>query len=230
MNGGLTCRFCRVPLRRTFVDLGRAPLSNGCLTAEQLWLPEPHYPLCAYVCEACLLVQVEEVVSVEQIFGEYLYFSSYSDAWLRHADAYAGRMTDELRLDAQSLVVEVASNDGYLLQYFLQRGVGVLGVEPAANVAAVAIGKGIATEVAFFGAETACRLAERGKADLLICANNVLAHVPDLANGFVAGFTKLLKPSGIVTVEFAHSAAADCRGGVRHDLPRALLIFFAAGG
>jgi SAM-dependent methyltransferase len=202
MNGGLTCRFCRVPLRRTFVDLGRAPLSNGCLTAEQLWLPEPHYPLCAYVCEACLLVQVEEVVSVEQIFGEYLYFSSYSDAWLRHADAYAGRMTDELRLDAQSLVVEVASNDGYLLQYFLQRGVGVLGVEPAANVAAVAIGKGIATEVAFFGAETACRLAERGKADL-ICANNVLAHVPDL-NGFVAGFTKLLKPSGIVTVEFAH--------------------------
>lgn len=198
----MTCRFCEAPLRRKFVDLGRAPLSNACLTAEQLRLPEPHYPLCAYVCEECLLVQVEEVVSAEQIFGEYLYFSSYSDAWLRHADAYAKRMTDELRLGAQSLVVEVASNDGYLLQYFRQRGVGVLGVEPAANVAAVATGKGIATEIAFFGIETACRLAERGKADL-ICANNVLAHVPDL-NGFVAGFPVLLKTSGIVTVEFPH--------------------------
>jgi SAM-dependent methyltransferase len=198
----MTCRFCGAPLRRKFVDLGRAPLSNACLTAEQLRLPEPHYPLCAYVCEECLLVQIEEVVSAEQIFGEYLYFSSYSDAWLRHADAYAKRMTDELRLNAQSLVVEVASNDGYLLQYFRQRGVGVLGVEPAANVAAVAIGKGITTEIAFFGIETACRLAERGKADL-ICANNVLAHVPDL-NGFVAGFPVLLKTSGIVTVEFPH--------------------------
>ncbi|HLY89579.1 MAG TPA: class I SAM-dependent methyltransferase [Acetobacteraceae bacterium] len=198
----MTCRFCGAPLRRKFVDLGRAPLSNACLTAEQLRLPEPHYPLCAYVCEECLLAQVEEVVSAEQIFGEYLYFSSYSDAWLRHADAYAKRMTDELRLDAQSLVVEVASNDGYLLQYFRQRGVGVLGVEPAANVAAVAIGKGIATEIAFFDIETACRLAERGKADL-ICANNVLAHVPDL-NGFVAGFPVLLKTSGIVTAEFPH--------------------------
>jgi SAM-dependent methyltransferase len=198
----MTCRFCGAPLRRKFVDLGRAPLSNACLTAEQLRLPEPHYPLCAYVCEECLLVQIEEVVSAEQIFGEYLYFSSYSDAWLRHADAYAKRMTDELRLNAQSLVVEVASNDGYLLQYFRQRGVGVLGVEPAANVAAVAISKGIATEIAFFGIETACRLAERGKADL-ICANNVLAHVPDL-NGFVAGFPVLLKTSGIVTVEFPH--------------------------
>ena len=198
----MTCRFCEAPLRRKFVDLGRAPLSNACLTAEQLRLPEPHYPLCAYVCEECLLVQVEEVVSAEQIFGEYLYFSSYSDAWLQHADAYAKRMTDQLRLGAQSLVVEVASNDGYLLQYFRQRGVGVLGVEPAANVAAVATGKGIATEIAFFGIETACRLAERGKADL-ICANNVLAHVPDL-NGFVAGFPVLLKTSGIVTVEFPH--------------------------
>ena len=198
----MTCRFCGAPLRRKFVDLGRAPLSNACLTAEQLRLPEPHYPLCAYVCEECLLVQVEEVVSAEQIFGEYLYFSSYSDAWLQHADAYAKRMTDQLRLGAQSLVVEVASNDGYLLQYFRQRGVGVLGVEPAANVAAVATGKGIATEIAFFGIETACRLAERGKADL-ICANNVLAHVPDL-NGFVAGFPVLLKTSGIVTVEFPH--------------------------
>jgi hypothetical protein len=117
----MTCRFCGAPLRRKFVDLGRAPLSNACLTAEQLRLPEPHYPLCAYVCEECLLVQIEEVVSAEQIFGEYLYFSSYSDAWLRHADAYAKRMTDELRLNAQSLVVEVASNDGYLLQYFRQR-------------------------------------------------------------------------------------------------------------
>jgi SAM-dependent methyltransferase len=199
----MRCRFCATPLRRTFLDLGRAPLSNAYLTAEQLRLPEAHYPLCAYVCDDCLLVQVEEVTSPETIFGDYPYFSSYSSAWLRHAEAYASRMTDELRLDARSLVVEVASNDGYLLQYFSQRGVGVLGIEPAANVAAVAVAKGIPTDIAFFGVETARRLASRGKAADLICANNVLAHVPDL-NDFVEAFPVLLKPSGIVTVEFPH--------------------------
>lgn len=199
----MTCRFCGAPLSRIFLDLGRAPLSNAYLTTEQLRLPEVHYPLCAYICDGCLLVQVPAVTLPENIFGDYLYFSSYSDAWLRHAQAYATRMADELRLDEWSLVVEVASNDGYLLQYFRQRGIGVLGIEPAANVASVAESKGIPTEVAFFGVETARRLAGRGKAADLICANNVLAHVPDL-NDFVEALPLLLKPSGIVTVEFPH--------------------------
>ena len=149
------CRFCRAPLTRTFVDLGRAPLSNAFLSAEQLRLAEAHYPLHAYVCDNCLLVQLEEFASPETIFGDYLYFSSYSDAWLRHAEAYAARMIEQLGLDARSLVVEVASNDGYLLQYFRQSGIDVLGVEPAANIAEVARAKGIATEVAFFGVATA---------------------------------------------------------------------------
>ncbi len=148
-------------------------------------------------------MQVDAVTLPENIFGDYLYFSSYSDAWLRHADAYASRMADELRLDARSLVVEVASNDGYLLQYFRQRGVEVLGIEPAANIAAVAAANGIPTEVAFFGVETARRLARLGKSADLICANNVLAHVPAL-NDFVEALPVLLKPSGIVTVEFPH--------------------------
>jgi SAM-dependent methyltransferase len=197
------CRFCRAPLRQSFVDLGRSPLSNGFLAADQLRLAEPHYPLHAYVCESCLLVQLEEFATAASIFTDYLYFSSFSEIWLRHAEAYAARMMAELGLGAGSLVVEVASNDGYLLQYFQQRGVAVLGVEPAANVAKIAAAKGVPTEVAFFGVATAQRLAEAGHAADLICANNVLAHVPDL-NDFVAGFKLLLKPGGIVTVEFPH--------------------------
>jgi len=197
------CRFCHAPLRRNFVDLGRSPLSNAYLTAEQLRLPEPHYPLHAYVCENCLLVQLEAVETPEAIFGDYLYFSSYSDGWLRHAEMYAARMTQELRLDANSLVVELASNDGYLLQYFQQRGIPVLGVEPAANVAQVAMAKGIPTDVTFFDVAAAQRMAGEGRHADLICANNVLAHVPDL-NDFVAGLPILLKPAGIVTVEFPH--------------------------
>ena len=196
------CRFCRAPLTRTFVDLGRAPLSNAFLSTEQIPLPEAHYPLHAYVCDNCLLVQLEEFASPATIFGDYLYFSSYSNAWLRHSEVYAARMIQRLRLDSQSLVVEVASNDGYLLQYFRQGGIDVQGVEPAANVAEVARAKGIATEVAFFGVTTARRLADARQADL-ICANNVLAHVPDL-NDFVAGLAILLKPSGTITVEFPH--------------------------
>ncbi len=202
MSGG-PCRFCGAALTRSFVDLGRSPLSNAFLAADQLQVMEPHYPLHVYVCETCLLVQLKAFASPERIFGEYLYFSSFSDGWLRHADEYAGRMTSELGLDAGSLVVEVASNDGYLLQYFQQRGVGVLGVEPAANVASVAEAKGVPTDVAFFGVATARRLVAAGKAADLICANNVLAHVPDL-NDFVAGLRLLLKPSGIITVEFPH--------------------------
>jgi SAM-dependent methyltransferase len=197
------CRFCGTALRRSFVDLGRAPLSNSFLTADQIGLAEPHYPLHAYVCENCLLVQLEAFATAEAIFGDYLYFSSYSDLWLRHAEAYAHRMTGELGLGTGSLVVEVASNDGYLLQYFQSRGVPVLGVEPAVNVARIANAKGIATEIAFFGQATALRLVDAARTADLICANNVLAHVPDL-NDFVAGFAILLKPTGTITVEFPH--------------------------
>lgn len=200
------CRFCRAELTRTFVNLGRSPLANSFLTVDQIGKMEPHYPLHAYVCEACLLVQLEEFETAEHIFSDYLYFSSFSDLWLRHAEEYAARMTAELRLGAGSLVVEVASNDGYLLQYFRQRGVGVLGVDPAANVAQAAEAKGVPTEVAFFGRATAQRLAAAGKTADLICANNVLAHVPDL-NDFVAGFKLLLNPSGTLTVEFPHLLA-----------------------
>jgi SAM-dependent methyltransferase len=206
------CRFCGPALHRSFVDLGRSPLSNAFLTAEQIRSMEPHYPLHVYVCESCLLVQLETFQQPETIFSDYLYFSSFSEIWLRHAEAYADRMARELRLGAGSLVVEVASNDGYLLQYFQQRNVGVLGVEPAANVARVAQAKGIPTEIAFFGSATARRLADTGNAADLICANNVLAHAPDL-NDFVAGFRILLNPAGTVTVEFPHLLAliAECQ-------------------
>ena len=197
------CRFCGTKLRRSFVDLGRAPLSNAFLTADQLRDMEPHYKLHAYLCENCLLVQLEAFASPDAIFTDYLYFSSFSETWLRHAEAYAARMTRELGLDAGSLVVELASNDGCVLQYFRQHGIGVLGVEPAANVAAEAQQNGVPTEVAFFGVATAQRLAAGGRRADLICANNVLAHVPDL-NGFVAGMAILLKPSGTITVEFPH--------------------------
>ena len=197
------CRFCRTELRRTFVDLGRSPLSNALLTAEQLQDMEPHYPLHAYVCENCLLVQLAEFASPATIFADYAYFSSFSASWLAHAESYAARMSQELALGTDSLVVELASNDGYLLQYFRQRGIPVLGVEPAANTALVAEARGIPTEVAFFGVATARRLAAAGKAADLICANNVLAHVPDL-NDFVAGLPLLLKPFGVVTVEVPH--------------------------
>jgi SAM-dependent methyltransferase len=197
------CRFCGAALTRSFVDLGRSPLANSFLSAEDLKRMEPFYPLHAYVCESCLLVQLEEYQSAEDIFSDYLYFSSYSEAWLRHCREYAEQMAARYRLDSASLVVEIASNDGYLLQYFKERGVGVLGVEPAANVAKVATGKGIATDIAFFGTETARRLAAEGKNADLTVANNVLAHVPDL-NDFVAGFKILLKRSGTATFEFPH--------------------------
>ena len=157
----------------------------------------------AYVCDNCLLVQLQEFERAENIFNDYLYFSSFSQLWLRHCQEYAEQMTKRFALDGRSLVVEVASNDGYLLQYFKERGIGVLGVEPAANVAKAAQDKGIATEVAFFGAETARRLAAAGKSADLMAANNVLAHVPDL-HDFVAGFKLLLKPAGTATFEFPH--------------------------
>ena len=197
------CRFCDTPLSDTFANLGMTPLSNSFVPADRTSSMEPFYPLHAYVCSSCRLVQLEEFESPEHIFGDYLYFSSYSESWLRHAEAYAEKMTQRLGLGAGALVIEIASNDGYLLQYFQQRGVGVLGVEPAANVAAVAVEKGIPSEVAFFGVETATRLRKQGLAPDLMAANNVLAHVPDI-NDFVGGFAVLLAPEGVVTVEFPH--------------------------
>jgi 2-polyprenyl-3-methyl-5-hydroxy-6-metoxy-1,4-benzoquinol methylase len=198
-----TCRFCGQPLQHTVVDLGMSPLCESYLAADQLNQMEPFYPLHVYVCAACFLVQLEEYVNPSDIFSEYAYFSSYSDSWLEHARAYTAQMTQRFGLHAQSRVVEVGSNDGYLLQYFVEQNVPVLGIEPAANVAAAAVAKGVPTHVAFFGAQVATQLARDGQqADLLI-GNNVLAQIPDL-NDFVKGFKRLLKPAGAITIEVPH--------------------------
>jgi SAM-dependent methyltransferase len=180
-----------------------SPLCESFLTREQLNQMEPFYPLHAYVCARCFLVQVEEYVRPERIFDDYAYFSSYSDAWLRHAQSYTDMIVSRLSLDAQSHVVELGSNDGYLLQYFVARGVPALGVEPASNVAAAAVAKGIPTTTRLFGRETAKALVAEGKQADLIIGNNVLAQVTDL-NGFVAGMKTLLKPRGVITMEFPH--------------------------
>jgi hypothetical protein len=197
------CRFCGADLHHTFVDLGRSPLANSFLSRDDLQRGELVYPLRAYLCDHCLLVQLEEYESAENIFSDYLYFSSFSELWLKHCCDYAERMVERYELSGASLVVEVASNDGYLLQYFKSRGIPILGVEPARNIAKVAIAKGIPTDIAFFGVQTAQRLAADGKKADLMAANNVLAHVPDL-NDFVAGFKILLKQTGIATFEFPH--------------------------
>jgi SAM-dependent methyltransferase len=197
------CRSCNAELCRTFIDLGYSPLANSFLTAAEQRQMQRFYPLHVFVCESCLLVQLEVHETADHIFDHYLYFSSYSDFSLQHSRRYAAQMVEQRGLGGHSLVVEVASNDGYLLQYFIERGIGVLGIEPAANVAEVAIGKGIRTEIAYFGRATAERLVrEVGHADLMV-ANNVLAHVPDL-NDFVAGFKVMLKPTGWATFEFPH--------------------------
>lgn len=198
-----TCRFCDTTLTHSFCDLGMSPLSNSFVSAERLNAMEPFYPLHAFVCEACFLVQLDEFESPEEIFSDYVYFSSYSDSWLEHSRQYAEAITQRLGLDATSQVVEIASNDGYLLQYFAKSGIPVLGVEPAANVATVATEKGIPTLVKFFGVETATELRESGRQADLLLGNNVLAHVPDI-NDFVAGMTILLKPGGVITMEFPH--------------------------
>jgi SAM-dependent methyltransferase len=197
------CRFCGNRLTENFADLGMSPLSNSFIAPENAQRMEPFYPLHAFVCDKCYLVQLDEFESPEHIFEDYLYFSSFSEGWLRHAAAYADHMIARYALNTDSQIVEIASNDGYLLQYFVKRGVRALGVEPAANVADVAIAKGIPTEVAFFGAGTANRLKAAGVAPDVIAANNVMAHVPDL-NDFVRGFKILLKPDGVLTVEFPH--------------------------
>lgn len=203
LNPQRPCRFCGTPLNRQFVDLGMSPLSNSYLESHQLQSREPFYPLQVFVCHHCFLVQLPELESPELLFQEYAYFSSYSDIWLKHARDYTDFIVDYLKLDQGSLVLEIASNDGYLLQYLRQRGIPVLGIEPAANVAQVAQAKGIPTLVEFFGARLGRQLAERGqKADLVI-GNNILAHVPAL-NDFAAGLQAALKPRGIITMEFPH--------------------------
>src|SRR5579863_10094811 len=166
------CRFCQAPLRQTFVDLGMSPLSNAYLSAAQLNRMEPFYPLCARVCLQCFLVQLDAVAGPEELFGDYAYFSSYSASWLKHAQAYASAMIERFQFDARSLVVEVASNDGYLLQYFRERGIPVLGIEPARNVARAAEGKGIPTLAKFFGRALAGELAASGRQAQLIVGNN----------------------------------------------------------
>jgi SAM-dependent methyltransferase len=199
----VSCRLCGERLTETFVDLGMSPLCESYLDAEQLDSPETFYPLHVRICPACLLVQLPAYVPGEDIFSDYAYFSSYSDSWVAHAKRYADAMVDRLGLDAGSLVTEVASNDGYLLQHFVAARIPVLGVEPAANIAEVARGKGIRTETAFLGAKTGAELADRyGRADLVV-GNNVYAHVPDLI-GFTAGLAALVKPDGLVTLEFPH--------------------------
>ncbi|MDQ6778252.1 MAG: class I SAM-dependent methyltransferase [Actinomycetota bacterium] len=197
-----TCRFCTAALNEVFADLGTSPLANSYVAPENVNAMEPFYPLRALVCGECFLVQLEEFESPDHIFSDYAYFSSYSTTWLAHAQGYTEEMIERLDLGPESHVVELASNDGYLLQYFHQRQIPVLGIEPAANVAKVALQKGIPTLVEFFGAETARSLAPESCADLLL-GNNVLAHVPDL-NDFVAGMKILLKPGGVITMEFPH--------------------------
>ena len=203
MPSALACRFCGAPLAESFLDLGLSPLANSYVKAEDAGAPETFYPLHVRVCGQCLLVQLPVLESAEQIFSDYLYFSSFSDSWLRHAESYAGMIAGRLGLGPAAKVVEIASNDGYLLQYFKAAGIRVLGVEPAANVAKAALEKGIPTDISFFSVETAERLKREGHAADLIAANNVLAHVPDL-NDFVAGMRVLLKPAGTITVEFPH--------------------------
>jgi hypothetical protein len=199
------CRFCRTPLVHTFLDLGRQPLANSYLTAEQLAAgTEATYPLHVRVCHACFLVQADDAVPADAIFDEgYAYFSSYSTSWVEHARRYAAAMTERFGLGPESLVVEVASNDGYLLQHFVAMDIPVLGVEPTANTAQAAIARGVPTEVLFFGEATGRALAARGASADLMAANNVLAHVPDIGD-FVAGFREVLKDEGVVTFEFPH--------------------------
>lgn len=202
LESGL-CRGCGEPRLHTFIDLGLFPLCQTYIERHQLDKMEPFYPLHAYVCDHCFLVQLPEYVSPQDIFTEYAYFSSHSDSWLRHIQASVHALTERFNLGPTSQVIEAASNDGYFLQYFMEKGIPVLGVEPAVNVAQVAIDKGIPTVTKFFGTETAGQLRDEGKQADLMLAVNVLDHVPDI-NDFVSGLKILLKPAGVVVVEFPH--------------------------
>lgn len=200
----MKCRFCDSKLSHIFVDLGASPVSNDFLSKNDLNLEESYYPLKVWVCRKCFLVQLEEHKKAKDIFDDkYIYFSSYSKSWLKHCEDYSIKMIKKLRLKNKSLIIEIASNDGYLLQYFLKKDIPVLGIEPTANTAEVAGKKGIKTIVEFFGEKFAKKLRKKNiSADLLI-GNNVLAHVPDL-NDFVAGLKIILKNSGVITMEFPH--------------------------
>ncbi|HED39371.1 MAG TPA: methyltransferase domain-containing protein [Chromatiales bacterium] len=201
--GNSKCRFCGEPLKHSMVDLGMSPLCQTHIEPQQLNNMEPFYPLHAYVCEHCYLVQLDEYVAPDDIFSDYAYFSSYSDSWVEHARKYAHLVTDRFNLGGASRVMEIASNDGYLLQHFVNADIPVLGIEPAANVAQAAIDKGIPTTIRFFGTNAAKEIAkEYGQPDLLL-GNNVLAHVPDL-NDFVGGMKILLNSSGVISMEFPH--------------------------
>ncbi|MEJ2248004.1 MAG: class I SAM-dependent methyltransferase [Acidobacteriota bacterium] len=197
------CRFCGAEVTQTFVDLGMSPLCESYVSLDQMNQMEPFYPLHVKVCSDCFLVQLEEYVAHEDIFSDYAYFSSYSDSWLAHARAYTDKMIEQYSLYKEIFVDDLAINEGYLLQYFVNRNIPVLGIEPAANVAVVAEEKGVPTLVKFFGRELAMELAEEGRKADLILGNNVLAQVPDL-NSFVAGMKILLKPAGLITLEFPH--------------------------
>lgn len=197
------CRFCGAKLQRTFIDLGMSPPCETYPSAADLNRGEVYYPLHAYVCERCFLVQLDQYETPEEIFGDYPYFSSYSDSWLKHSADYCEALTAELNLTGSSFVVEVGSNDGYLLQYFVERKIPVLGIEPAANVAEVAVKNGVPTLQRFFGTEVAKQLANEGRCADLVLGNNVLAQIPDL-NNFVEGLKILLKPYGVLTLEFPH--------------------------
>ncbi len=197
------CQFCGTELHHTLVDLGMSPLCESYVSFEQLNCMEAFYPLHVRVCDNCFLVQLEAYVSPEHIFSEYAYFSSYADTWLQHCKAYTDQVVERFHLNEQSQVIELASNDGYLLQYFVEKNIPVLGVEPATNIAEVAIAKGIPTINEFFGRECARKLVAQGKQADLIAANNVLAHIPDI-NDFVGGIKILLKPQGVATGEIQH--------------------------
>jgi SAM-dependent methyltransferase len=198
------CRFCKTELEHVFIDLVNSPASNSFLTQQQLNEPETFYPLKVYTCHQCFLVQVDEYKKSDAIFdSSYVYFSSYSTSWLQHASVYADKMTERFKFNQESNVIEIASNDGYLLQYFLKKGIKVLGIEPTANTAEVAVSKGIETVVDFFGTALATQLRNKGiKANLLL-GNNVLAHVPDIVD-FVAGMKIILAEDGVITMEFPH--------------------------
>jgi C-methyltransferase C-terminal domain/Putative zinc binding domain/Methyltransferase domain len=203
MSSQCVCRLCGARLTRTFVDLGMSPLCESYVSADQLDQPEIFYPLHVRLCSSCLLVQLPEYVSGQEIFSDYAYFSSYSDSWVAHAKRFADSAVDRLDLTVDSLVTEVASNDGYLLQHFLARGIPVRGIEPARNVAEVALSRGIPTTVQFLGCETGEDIAERhGRADLVV-ANNVFPHVPDIRD-FAKGLRALVKDTGLVALEFPH--------------------------
>ena len=200
---GLRCRFCDSPLRHVFVDLGMSPLSNAYLKPDDLARMEPFYPLVVFVCDRCFLVQLEEFESPGRIFSDYAYFSSFAETWVEHAKVYTHMIVGRFGLNRNHRVVEIASNDGYLLQHFVAKGIPVLGIEPAANVAEAAVKKQIPTRIEFFSESLARRLAAEGAGADLIVGNNVLAHVPQL-NDFVKGLKILLKPEGVITLEFPH--------------------------